>query len=391
MYLSELKIRNHPILGDVDLDFCRKDSREPYSTIVFVGENGAGKTNILQELFDYSKSEYVIDKKIADIYTAKKYEGLFIRQNSVYARSQNELVKSITGEEELPIFADTNLDPKSISSYGLQTSLNNHDEGKLIVDKFSDEIISDFYENDKLQNITTGGKALDSIVGIKGKNDITKLSSGQQEIILKLNELMQMRYGTDYILFDEPETSLHPRWQKIIVSQLKEMVSSNGRLPQIFIATHSEKVLESVIDKEDTLIINLKKENNKINVKYIYDLNLSLPRPTFAELNYLVFGINSFEFHNLLLSELMEVRGRKDKLFNLDRYIKKEYKNDPKILKSWINEKRTDEIFETLPIYIRHYFHHPRENESVNEEELDYSTKALIDLIKKEKVKIKEE
>ena len=89
---------------------------------------------------------------------------------------------------------------------------------------------------------------------INGKTDgydVSKYSSGQQEILLKLKDLKDYVSGTDAILLDEPETSLHPRWQREIVGLVEALVTDvvnyNQEIPQIFIATHSEKVLESLI------------------------------------------------------------------------------------------------------------------------------------------------
>ena len=42
---------NHPILGNLHLNFEKNDGT-PYSTIVFAGENGSGKTSILNSLYD---------------------------------------------------------------------------------------------------------------------------------------------------------------------------------------------------------------------------------------------------------------------------------------------------------------------------------------------------
>ena len=70
---------------------------------VFVGENGVGKTSILQEIFNYSESEHIVNKVNPDIYTSKKFDGLFGRQNRIFAKSQNELVKAI--EEEFGVSA----------------------------------------------------------------------------------------------------------------------------------------------------------------------------------------------------------------------------------------------------------------------------------------------
>ena len=47
--IREIKWKNHPILGNLTLDFTKTDGT-PYSTIVIAGENGTGKTTILETL-----------------------------------------------------------------------------------------------------------------------------------------------------------------------------------------------------------------------------------------------------------------------------------------------------------------------------------------------------
>ena len=56
MYLSHLHIKNHPILKDIDLDLLNPKTNKPYPIIAFVGENGCGKTTLLNVLFDYEYS-----------------------------------------------------------------------------------------------------------------------------------------------------------------------------------------------------------------------------------------------------------------------------------------------------------------------------------------------
>ena len=63
MYLSNIKIRNHPVLKDIDIPLINPNSKKPYSIVAFVGENGSGKTSILRELFNYDKSQYIVDKE----------------------------------------------------------------------------------------------------------------------------------------------------------------------------------------------------------------------------------------------------------------------------------------------------------------------------------------
>ena len=53
MKIRRLKYKNDIILGDLELDFVNPATNQPYSTVVFVGENGTGKTTILKTISDY--------------------------------------------------------------------------------------------------------------------------------------------------------------------------------------------------------------------------------------------------------------------------------------------------------------------------------------------------
>lgn len=46
MKLRKVKWQNHPVLGNLEIDFLRSDGT-PYDNIILVGENGAGKTSVL--------------------------------------------------------------------------------------------------------------------------------------------------------------------------------------------------------------------------------------------------------------------------------------------------------------------------------------------------------
>ena len=50
MKIRKVKWANHPILGDLELNFINSTTNKPYSTIVLAGENGTGKTTILETL-----------------------------------------------------------------------------------------------------------------------------------------------------------------------------------------------------------------------------------------------------------------------------------------------------------------------------------------------------
>ena len=50
MKIRKVKWVNHPVLGNLELDFVNPLTNHPFSTIVFVGENGSGKTTTLETL-----------------------------------------------------------------------------------------------------------------------------------------------------------------------------------------------------------------------------------------------------------------------------------------------------------------------------------------------------
>lgn len=50
MKIRKVKWANHPILGNLELDLVNPATNKPYSTVVLAGENGTGKTTILETL-----------------------------------------------------------------------------------------------------------------------------------------------------------------------------------------------------------------------------------------------------------------------------------------------------------------------------------------------------
>ena len=52
MEIRRIKWKNDPILGNLMLDLVDHSTDRAYSTIVFVGENGTGKSTILNQLCD---------------------------------------------------------------------------------------------------------------------------------------------------------------------------------------------------------------------------------------------------------------------------------------------------------------------------------------------------
>lgn len=80
--------------------------------------------------------------------------------------------------------------------------------------------------------------------------------------------------GRVVILFDEPETHLHPRWQRTIVPSLLAAINAlrgrSGAVPQLLLASHSPLVaasLEPLFDPETDDLVRLEVCDGAVTVK----------------------------------------------------------------------------------------------------------------------------
>lgn len=85
--------------------------------------------------------------------------------------------------------------------------------------------------------------------------DINSLSSGEKQLFLRAMTLKMLNINNSVILIDEPEISLHPKWQQKIV-KVYEGIGENN---QIIIATHSPHIVSSV--KSESLKLLVKADN----------------------------------------------------------------------------------------------------------------------------------
>ena len=291
-----------------------------------------------------------------------------------------EVRELIDGEDMYPINSTTF--NGGTNPFGLRNNnaVNRVEKGLPILEKLGDEEVIAIYKENHLGDVYCSNDVSKRIDGKEHGYSITNYSSGQQEILLKLKDLKNMAAGTDCVLLDEPETSLHPRWQKEIVNIIRSMLEAGGMAPQIFLATHSEKVLQSLMETNDALIVRLFKENRLIKSETINQMQLLLRNPTFAELDYVVYKIDSFEYCNELY-DLIEWVTRKSERA-IDKLIRNsKFYDENKHYKEWFNEKYHDYSAYNIATYCRNYFHHPKDKEKPSDEQLHLAIELLRNVI----------
>lgn len=217
--------------------------------------------------------------------------------------------------------------------------------------------------------------------------DITSLSSGEKQIVFRGAFLLrnQQSIKGNIILIDEPEISLHPKWQSKIFDYYQKlfMDENNSQTSQLFIATHSQYVLDSALSNMDNIsIILMKRTASSIEISKI-SAPLVLPSITAAELNYIAFDIVSNDYHIELYGYLQQKvacsLGKSScSIKECDSYItqQNEYMTTLHEKPSFHNTT----TYLSLTTYIRNAIDHPDSNRTFTEDELRCSIELLIKL-----------
>lgn len=448
--IKKIKWKNHAILGSLELDFTKTDGT-PYNTIILAGENGTGKTTILETLstflnldsiepFDYIKYEVNSETYLVTPAELNANLGFHLRKNSndgsetnVYnARYNNRenieldladlrhygvtYSKARSGFNTNPIQStttkqldfekyedDSKEDFTSIKQLIIDIDAQDSSEWMRISKSKEDISFEEFNEkskmkrfekafNDFFENVTfkgvdnTNGNEMKILFEKYGKEiPIDSLSTGEKQIVFRGAHLLKNinNISGGIVLIDEPELSMHPKWQQKVLQYYRNLFSANGtQNVQMIIATHSQYVLQSAFkDSENVLIIVLSVENGTIYSKNI-SAPISLPSITSAEINYLAYGILSVDYHIALYGHLQNKIG-KDSVKSCDDYIVSHAAYDPaKHSKPYSFVSKTGRItpYKTLPTYIRNTIDHPDPSKSYTQKELKCSIELLIEL-----------
>ncbi|MDD7473748.1 MAG: AAA family ATPase [Bdellovibrionota bacterium] len=219
---------------------------------------------------------------------------------------------------------------------------------------------------------------------------IDNLSSGEKQIVFRGTYLLKNINHMDncVVLIDEPELSMHPKWQQKILKYYRDLYSNTNNEIQMIFATHSDEVVKSAYDNNNSLVIILKKDKDgNLSVINTSESKFVLPRLSSAEINYRTFGTFAVEYHILLYGYLQCLK-KLDRIKECDDFIYKKIidkKNNYDDINEYIiideyDKSKTE--YKTLPTYIRNSINHPNDKRKFTAEMLDNSIKLLINLIK---------
>ena len=320
--IANIHFINHPVLGDLELNFEKRNG-ETADTILIAGENGTGKSTILNSLFEIVsyKAEFEADvefEKNGMHFTLNYRNKQLADRESLYVNDESgmsELIITPFFHQKYPttgIFSDVDinfhshdissvtssvLDEKNASrrsSKDLPTEINqliidiqalDDAEVAQAVQANPDSIAGQLKVSKRMSRFTSAFDRMfddlkySRINNVNGKKTILfkkngievpieNLSSGEKQIIYRGSFLLRDINSLNgaFVFIDEPEISLHPNWQKRVMDYYKNIFTNeNGKqTSQIFVVTHSPFVIHNESRRNDKVIVLERNEDRAI-------------------------------------------------------------------------------------------------------------------------------
>ncbi len=292
--IKNIEIENYFSLKNINISNIPVDCQ----FVVFTGNNGEGKTAILQSiaLAMYGGNEY-FNKDASKIFGADNETDVFIevkyleKNNFIEYKSVNTLYSEIIKIEEVVAYGASRLQLQSSESQYQAKLRKSNIHGIFKTDNILQNIEHWLKEESYKENIKRVEaviklliKLMPSISNIEiqdksnehfilfTENDINlhseQLSAGNKSILAMIGDMIIRLYETQpdtteptklqgIVLIDEIETHLHPKWQR----EFPKILSENFQKIQFIISTHSPIVLLGM--SKNTVFYNISKNEDK--------------------------------------------------------------------------------------------------------------------------------
>mgnify|MGYP001013805267 FL=1 len=271
MKIKNLHIKEFKGLRDISINFEKND--EPLDLVVLAGSNGSGKTRVLESILKYfqdhlnykqnnietgifyEEKEKNCISNVRDFFYGLEYFSYHEVNNPLYEKHieiKNKLdilpkiiyvpteinfqkmdVASTTLVQEYKFIniVNTNLIkdiPSYIATKMISAMLKNKNEKVGDVQKKVFNEINEIFENlsidVKVEDISQDGRNITLFTNSSGDEfDINELSSGEKQLFLRTLAIRMLNPENSIILIDEPELSLHPKWQQRIVDVYRKI------------------------------------------------------------------------------------------------------------------------------------------------------------------------
>ncbi len=361
-HISAMSISNFVCIENLKIDITGKKE------IYFLGENGVGKTLLLQAIIldfireEFQENPYALfrDKN------ANNSHSIFIVLNkplNVFHRKIKYLNLFAYGTGRFRE-SDANID-----EYGYSTLFDRNKLLKNPINWFKDVLLRETLKESPL-TIKTVLRFFEEIINFDDKNDFKierigsefnfyeqgtltefkHLAEGYRSVLIWLSDLLsRLTKNQPYIkrledfygivLVDEIDMFLHPKWERKIVNKLRK------KLPNIqwFFTTHSPMLILGA--SKDAIIYKIYKEDGKTNISEPYKQN------DFTD--YLLNGVVTSPLFDLDTATLSNAT--KSKLYTSDflyeeihQKVKARLKNKPEQIKTIQN--LIDEVLDELEL-----------------------------------------
>ena len=215
--------------------------------------------------------------------------------------------------------------------------------------------------------------------------EINRLSSGEKQIVFRWGFLLKDKQSISWalVLVDEPEISMHPRWQKKALDFYKNLFRdwSWNQISQLIITTHSPYVLHSYNSNTDCIAVFSSEWIKKIDSMKAYIWTT----PSLWVINWYAFNLPTIEFHDELYWYIQD-KTQNYTIPKFEHYVTNLRRD--KFHKTYNRIREVDGTPQcpepcTLQTFIRNKIHHP---ENVSMQHVDYTEwelkQSIEDMIK---------